>query len=68
MRRQQLLTIGEDEACAGCDGELRAGSRAWWDVEERLWTCTACVPPDEATRHSVAHVLVRSERSYSGLF
>ena len=68
MRRQQLLTTREAEACAGCERELDAGAHAWWDEVERLWTCTECVPPDEATRHSVAHVLVRSKRSYSGLF
>jgi hypothetical protein len=56
------------EACSGCEGELDPGARAWWDLDEHLWTCTACLPTDESTRHSVAHAFVRPDRTYSGLF
>ena len=67
MRRQQLLTVGGGEACAGCETEL-ADTLAWWDADTDLWTCTECVPTDESTRHSVAHGYVRSDRNYRGLF
>ena len=29
--------------------------RAWWDPEERDWTCTACVPTDESAAHSIGY-------------
>ncbi|NUR75425.1 MAG: hypothetical protein HOQ28_03940 [Thermoleophilia bacterium] len=68
MARQELLTLEHAEACAGCGAELGPGVRAWRDAEAHLWTCTDCLPPDESTRHSLAHGFVRPDRSYSGLF
>jgi hypothetical protein len=34
---------------------IAEGTRAWWDLDERVWTCTTCVPPGESASHSVGY-------------
>ena len=66
MEQPQLVAPVTSEACAHCAASIPAGAQAWWDDDGRLWTCTACVPPDEATRHSVGYAFAPKERSKLG--
>jgi hypothetical protein len=53
--RQELLAARSPVTCAYCPSAIAEGSRAWWDEEERSWTCTTCVPTDEAATHSIGY-------------
>jgi hypothetical protein len=53
--RQELLTARSPVTCAFCPSAIAEGMRAWWDPEERDWTCTDCVPADESATHSIGY-------------
>jgi hypothetical protein len=53
--RQELLSAGSPITCAHCPSAIAEGTRAWWDDEEHVWTCTTCVPVDESSAHSIAY-------------
>jgi hypothetical protein len=53
--RQELLAARSPDTCVHCASEIAEGARAWWDPEERDWTCTDCVPADESATHSIGY-------------
>jgi hypothetical protein len=58
--RQELLAARSEVTCAYCPSAIAEGSRAWWDADEHLWTCTTCVPTDESAAHSVGYATLRT--------
>jgi hypothetical protein len=53
--RQELLAARSPVTCVHCSSAIPDGMRAWWDLDERVWTCTQCVPTDESAAHSVGY-------------
>ena len=53
--RQDLLAARSPVTCAYCLSAIAAGTRAWRDLDEHVWTCTTCVPTDESAAHSVGY-------------
>jgi hypothetical protein len=53
--RQDLLAARSPVTCAHCPSAIAEGTHAWWDPDERIWTCTTCVPVNEADAHSVGY-------------
>jgi hypothetical protein len=53
--RQDLLAARSPDTCVHCLSAIAEGMRAWWDSDEHVWTCTTCVPPNEAASHSVGY-------------
>jgi hypothetical protein len=53
--RQELLAARSPDTCAHCPSAIAEGTRAWWDTEERVWTCTTCVPTNESATHSIGY-------------
>jgi Nuclease-related domain len=43
---RRMITLRRGGRCAGCGSGLDAGTRAWWDPDERSTTCTACQAPE----------------------
>lgn len=60
--RQELLAARSPVTCAHCPAAIAEGVRAWWDAEERLWTCTTCVPTDESVSHSIGYATASSQQ------
>jgi hypothetical protein len=60
MMRQELLAARSPDTCTYCESEILEGMRAWWDPEDRNWTCTTCVPPGDTDVHSVGYATAAS--------
>jgi hypothetical protein len=57
----RFLDLRRPDTCVACGSSLEAGSRAWWNADQKTVTCVSCTQREGGTVPGLARPIVPSE-------